>query len=55
MRYEDLTRGVNSSQPHAPMVPGMHIEGLKSFIRLQYEQVSLIWGSWKLHVLKNLV
>lgn len=41
MRCRELTQGVNSSEPHASVVPGMHTEGLKSFIYLQYKQVSL--------------
>lgn len=46
---------MNSSGPHASVVPGMDTEGLKRFIYLQYEQVSLFWGNWKLYVLKNLI
>lgn len=41
MRCRELTHDMNSSEPHASVVPGMHTEGLKSFIYPQCEQVSL--------------
>lgn len=50
-----IEHAMNSSEPRASVVPGMDIEGLKSFIYLQYNQVSLFWGNWKLYVLRNFI
>lgn len=41
MGYRELTHGMNSSEPYASVVPGMHTEGLKSFIYLQCKEVSV--------------